>query len=205
MITEQQRRKMLRAVGVFLLTALAIVGLNSLSHGWHWDYSISRYVGLETWSAVLFALSNLVVAGLFGKYLYMVGELWQLPRWFYWMIVLTVVGLLGLSACPIGYFDAPGTTFASSVPSQVHQLCSRLMFVCMMLMALTWLLRSQVQTKIRGWCGVFLTYGVLCTVGFCFDMAWFDRLILVFESAYILGFMVLSWRLQSRIMDRKEE
>lgn len=203
MITKQQKKWMLMAIGIFLLTSLAAIILNSLHYGWHWGYSISRYVGLETWSALLFALGNIVVAGLFGRYLYTVSETWQMPRWFYAVIVATAVALLGLSACPIGYFDLPDTFYASSAPSRIHELCSRLMFACMLLMAFIWQWKPAVQTKMRRWCVVFVLYGLFCTLAYFLKLTWFSQAMLVFESTYIVGFMVLCWRLQGKDL-RKE-
>lgn len=196
MITKAQKKLMLMAIGIFLFTSLMAIFINSLRHGWHWGYSISRYVGLEAWSAVLFALGNVLVAGLFGKYLYAVSETWQMPRWFYWVIVIIAVALIGLSACPIGFFDLPGTVYASSVPSRIHKLCSRLMFACMLLIAFVLQLQGVVQSRIKLWCAIFVVYGVFCTTAYLLEWSWFFQRMLVFEGTYILGFMVLCWRLQ---------
>ncbi len=198
MITKAQKKWMLGAIGVFLVTSLLAIIVNSLSHGWHFGYSISRYVGLETWSAVVFALGNIVVAGLFGRYLYVVGKAWRMPKWFYILVIVVIVALLGLSACPIGYFDLPGTEYGSSWSSQIHQVCSRLMFACMLAMAFAWQWCSAAKDSSRRWCAVFVVYGVFCAVAYLLKLDWFFRATLVFESTYILGFMVLSLGLQGQ-------
>lgn len=203
MITKEQKRWMLAAMLMFLSTSLLAVMVNSLEYGWHWEFSISRYVGLETWSVLFFALGNIGVAALFGKYLYTISEILQMPRWFYTLVVATIVALLTLSACPVGYFDLPGA-FARSVPSQIHQVSSRLMFTCMLLMAFFWQLRKEIEVKMRRWCTVFVVAGVVCTVAFFGKFDWFLRAVLVFESAYLLGFMVLCWRLQGTKLDEKQ-
>ncbi len=203
MVTKNQKKLMLMAIGIFLFTSLAAVILNSVRYGWHWGYSISRYVGLETWSAVLFALGNIVVAGLFGKYLYAVSETWRMPKWFYGVIVMTAVALLGLSACPIGYFDVPGAGYGTSAPSQIHQICSRVMFACMLIMAFVWQFCGRLQNRLRYWCAGFVVYGILCAVAYLLKMDWFFRTMLVFESAYIFSFMVLCWRLQGKTVGKK--
>ena len=131
--------------------------------------------GLETWSAVLFALGNIVVAGLFGKYLFAVGEAWRMPKWFYVVVVVTAMALLGLSACPIGYFDPNGADFGSSAPSWMHKICSRLMFACMLILAFVWQWNSVVQMKMRRWCAVFVAYGIFCILGYIFGSNWFSR------------------------------
>lgn len=203
MITKYQRKWMLMAIGIFLTTALLAIIINSLRYGWHWGYSISRYVGLETWSAVLFALGNVVVAGLFGKYLYTVGRAWRMPKWFYVLVVIMAAALLGLSACPIGYFDPVGAEFGTSAPSYIHKVCSRLMFACMLVMAFVWQWSNVVQLKIRRWCVTFVAYGIFCVLGYCLGSSWFFPAMLVFESVYILGFMVLCWRLQGNNMTKE--
>lgn len=205
MISKGQKRWMLEAIGVFVSTSLLAVTFNSLQYGWHWDYSISRYVGLETWSAILFALGNVLVAGLFGRYLYTVSEKWQMPRWFYWVTVVMAMALIGLSVCPIGYFDLVGTGYASSAPSRIHEICSRLMFFCMLLMAFTVQWRGCVQTRVRCCCVMFVLYGFLCLSGYFLKADWFVQSVLVFESAYLLGFMILCLGFQGKINQEAEE
>lgn len=205
MITKAQKKWMLLAIGIFLTTSLLVIIVNSLRQGWHIEYSISRYVGLETWSAVVFALGNIAVAGLFGKYLYAVGEAWQMPKWFYVLVVITAAALLGLSACPIGYFDPAGVAFGTSAPSLVHKICSRLMFACMLLMAFVWQWQNEIQNKIRLWCAIFVVYGLVCVTAYYVRWNWFFDTMLVFESVYILGFMVLCWRLQGKIDGKTRE
>lgn len=198
MVTKVQKKRMLMAIGVFLVTSVLAIIINSLSYGWHWGYSISRYVGLETWSAVVFALGNVVVAGLFGKYLYAVGEAWRMPKVFYVLVIVTIVALLGLSVCPIGYFDPVGAEYGMSVPSVIHKACSRLMFGCMLVMALMWQWCKEASVVVRRWCMMFVVYGVFCVVAYMLEVSWFFQAMLVFESTYILGFMVLCWRLQGK-------
>lgn len=196
MITRARKKWMLMAIGIFLTTSLLAVTINSLSYGWHSGYSISRYVGLETWSAVVFALGNVAVAGLFCRYLYAVGEAWRMPKWFYVLVVIMAVALLGLSVCPIGYFDPVGADFGTSAPSHIHKLCSRLMFACMLVMAFVWQWSKVVHMKTRRWCAAFVAYGIFCVLGYYLGPSWFFPVMLGFESVYILSFMVLCWRLQ---------
>lgn len=198
-----QKKGMLVAIGVFLGTSLLAVVVNSLSYGWHLGYSISRYVGLEAWSTLIFALGNVVVSGLFGGYLYTISEAWRMPKWFYVLVVLTIVALLGLSACPIGYFDAPGAEYGSSVPSVVHQICSRLMFTCMLIMAFVWQWCGNIEMSSRRWCATFVLYGVFCAIAYLLRADWFFQMTLIFESAYILSFMILCWGLRSKDLTKE--
>lgn len=185
----RKRGLMLGAIGLFVLTATLAVVINTLAgYGFHLEYSISRYVGLETWSAVLFALGNFLVAAWIAQYLDYLGRIWEMPRWFFWVIVVMVAALVGLSVCPLGYFDrAPGV---KSMPTLVHELASRLMFSMMMVVAAAMLVKGKIGTA----GGVaFLVYGVLCVLGYLLKAPWFMNMMLIFESGYLLGFMVLCW------------
>lgn len=177
---------MIAALLVLLTEVLAVVIGNSLGHGLHLEWTISRYVGLETWSAVVFALGNLVVMLLMLYYLYGMGESWQMGRGFYVLVVAVVVALIGLSACPLGYFDT--ATGVSSV-SYLHQICSRTMFAAMLFLTLVTLASGRTARKTRVVAGMFAIYGVICAGAFLIEMGWFVRSGLVFETLYLLGFM----------------
>lgn len=186
----ERRHLMLYAMMIFLTTGTLAVAVNSLlGYGFHTEYSISRYVGLEAWSAVMFALGNLVVAGLMVRYLYSLGETWKLPRWFFWVVVIMAGALICLSAWPVGYFDVPG--MGKSVPTRVHETSSKLMFAMMLVVAIVIMTTKQAQK----WCRlaglVFLIYGVICVVGYLTHASWFMNVMLFFEAAYLLSFMVL--------------
>lgn len=185
----RETHRMWMATGVFALVTALIVAVNSMISGWHLEYSISRYVGLQTWSAILFALSNFVVIGLVGKYLYAVGEHWRLKRWFYYVIVLMMVAFVGVSMCPLGYFDR--FVAGKSVVSVIHELCSRGLFVCMAVLALGLFLCRQIDQKTRILCAVFVLYGIVCAIAYFRRSGWLTQAMLVFESCYIVGFMML--------------
>lgn len=188
-------------MAIFAVTMLAaVVGNSLMGYGWHINYSISRYVGLETWSAMLFALGNFVVAGLIGRYLYQVGEAWQMPRWFYWVVVLLAAGLVGLSVCPLMYFDHNGI---KSTPTMVHEICSRTMFAGMLVVAGTLLTRRGLNKVTKVYAAVFVVYGLLCCVGYLTKAGWFIGLMLFCEAAYIWGFMGLCIMIRERRLDGK--
>lgn len=192
-----EKRPIMVAILIFVLTTVLTVAVNSyLKQAFLPGYSISRYVGSETWSAVVFALANFVVAYCAAKYLYRVGEKWRVWRGYYWVVVLMAVGLIGLSVCPIGYFDLPGAGYATSVPSQVHEVCSRLMFVCMLVIAGMILLCQAANRVTRVVAAVYVTYGVVCVFGFLVKAPWFAQHLLVFEACYLFGFLAFCLGLQ---------
>lgn len=187
-----EKRPIVVAILIFVLTTVAIVIINSLMRrAFLLNYSISRYVGSETWSAVVFGVVNYVVAFSVLTYLYRVGEKWKFQRWYYWIVVLTVVGLVGLSMCPIGYFDQPGSEFASSAPSHVHEICSRTMFVGMMVLVAMICFSKKTSRVTRMMAVAYIIYGMLCALGFIIKAPWFLGNMLVFESCYTFGFLAL--------------
>lgn len=193
-------KKLMRvAIAVFLATSVLAVTLNSLAGvGLRFDYTISRYVGLKTWSAIMFALGNFVVAGAMLKYLYGVAENWKMPRWVFWLIVVMLVALIGLSVCPIGYFDPEWAKYGTSAPSLIHGLCSRTMFASMLVMMVMVVLCTLASRWTRIFAVIFLAYGIFCLYGYFSRVKWFEGAVLVFESLYLFGFMVLCLGLKSR-------
>lgn len=193
------KKLMWMALGIFLVTSSLAVVINSLAGaGLHFNYTISRYVGLGTWSAIVFAVGNLVVAGLMLKYLYGMADEWKMPRWVYWLIVVMLVALIGLSAYPIGYFDPAGARYGTSTPSLIHGICSRVMFAPMLVligMVVLCALASK-QTKIAA--VIFMVYGVFCLYGYFARVEWFENVVLMFESLYLFGFMVMCLMFKGR-------
>jgi len=199
-IKNTEKRPIVVAILVFVLTTVTIVVVNSYLLGKFMpNYSISRYVGSETWSAIGFMMANLVVAMMVLKYLYMVGEKWGFGRGYFWVVVMMAIGLIGLSACPIGYFDVVG--YATSAPSHVHEICSRLMFVCMLVVATMILVCKPAVVATRLVAAVYTAYGVVCVFGYMTGAQWFVSHVLLFESCYIFGFLAFCLGLQGREID----
>lgn len=172
---------------IFIATAWSAIIINSaIKVGWRLDYSISRYVGSGVWSSVLFATGNLLAAGFIGGFLWKLGEMWRLKRWFYYVIVVMVVGLLGLSFCPLGICDFAGNI---STVSWLHQIFSRLMFVTMLLAAviIVWEPRAGTVARLVG--GYFVAYGLVCAMGMLCHQDWFEQRVLIFETLYFVFFM----------------
>lgn len=177
------------ALAIFVTTELiAIVGNNLLGRPWSLHYSISRHVGFSFWSSMIFAVGNFVVSALVGQYLWKVGEKWRMPRGFYYLVVVMVVGLLGLSFCPLGIADV-GTKVG--MVSNFHQVFSRLMFLMMLMVAMMLALHLRTNEATRVVCMVFVTYGIICMVGMLCGLEWFEQLVLVWETLFFVIFMAL--------------
>lgn len=204
MMWQKRRVWMWLAMLVFVLTASGAILVNSfwLGDGLHFSYSISKYVGSATWSVVIFALGNVLVARWMAKYLYSLGRSWKFSRWFFWAVVVMAVALLGLSAFPTYYFDL-GT--AKSLISFVHEICSRLMFAVMLVVAMRLALTGMASWGSRRRSAEFVLYGLLCIFGFFSKAEWFAAWLLVFESCYLLGFMALCLGLKDKTKVSLEE
>ncbi len=196
MQTEEQKVELLRklwlvlGLAVFLVTASLAVAINATcyGHGWHTETSISRYVGYETWSAVIFALGNFVMAGVLLKCLWRLGGVWKMPRIYYYMSLVMVVSLIGLSMCPVGYFDVNGQRSTISV---LHELCSRAMFLMMLMVAGMLVWKSVGSEKARLAAGIYFVYGVICLIGYLTKGKWFLSYLLIYETMYIAGFVMM--------------
>lgn len=192
---ESLKRNSLKArliwgtLAIFLSTELAaVIGNNWLGKPWSLHYSISRHVGFGLWSSMLFALGNFCVAMLVGKYLWKVGEIWRMPRGFYYLVIMMVVGLLGLSFCPLGIADVGGKV---SAVSNFHQIFSRMMFLAMLLVALMVTFNQRTNEATRMVCMTFVTYGIICAVGMLWGLEWFEQRILIWETMFFVLFMAL--------------
>lgn len=177
------------AMGSFLGTAFLIIALNSTvgRYGFHADYTISRYVGLEHWSAIVFFLSNIFVTILIGRYLFLLGAAWKMPKLFYVLTVIMAVMLVGLSAFPIGLFDVNGTT---SIISWAHQITSRGMFITMLLIAMMIVACRRAGAVAHIANILFILFAVVFVVGFLTKAPWFLSHAMAYETAYLLGFMI---------------
>ncbi len=177
------------ALAIFILTeGLAVLGNGLAGKGFMLNRSISRYVGFGLWSSILFALGNVGVSYVIGKYLWRVGEIWRMPRMFYYLVVLMVVGLVGLSLCPLGLADLNGQL---GVVSTLHQIFSRLMFFMMLCVTVMIMLNQQTRERVRKICMVFVTYGVICAVGSILHLEWFEAQVLIWETMFFFLFMLL--------------
>lgn len=178
------------ALAVFLVTSFAAIIVNStlLGHGFHLEYSISKYVGLETWSAVLFTIGNFFVAALFGRYLWKLGEAWGMPRLFYYLIIVMVVGLLTLSFCPSGYFDFEGK---KNLITWLHEISSRTMFVAMMAEAALIAFWKKASRLAHALCVAYVVYAFICIIGYFTKGEWFLPLMMIYETMYLAAFMIM--------------
>lgn len=175
-----------RAGSVFTGVLVAVVVAYCLRDGeFHAEYSISRYMGREAWSAVVFALCNFVVVWCLGRY---VREAWKAygKVWLVLMIVVMAC-FAGLSLCPIGLFDETYGDYG--VVSVLHQIFSRGMFAAMAATAgvMGWQRRKEgkIWLVYLGYVLYAVFYGTTNVLGVFWDVNF------VIETTYIYGFYVI--------------
>lgn len=182
-----KKRRLVWGLLFFVAVEVIVILVNSLiQKSFRVDWSISTYVGLQTWSVVVFALSNCVVAGLLAQYLWKLGRAWEMPRLYYYCCFLAIVGLVWLSFCPVGYFDVDGQR---SVISFAHQIASRLMFIMMLLVAVMLAGRSKGTPRSQAALAAYVVYAFICMAGYMTEAVWFTPVLMVYETLYIVGFV----------------
>lgn len=187
---DVERKCMFGAILIFLVTAALAIVLNTTvgKYGWHLEWSISRYVGLELWSAVLFAIGNCFVAAFMGRYLWKLGERWGMPKLYYALVLVMATALLWLSFCPVGFCDMDGQT---STVSLMHVMSSRCMFISMMLISMIVVLCRKAGMTAHALNVGYLVYAIFCVIGELSKATWFVPLTLIYESVYLFGFMLI--------------
>lgn len=157
--------------------------------GFHTEYSISRYVGREAWSAVIFALGNLVIAWQIYRYVRLAwedyGKVWLM------LARLMLVGFVGLSFCPLGLFDEVYGNYGAV--SVMHQIFSRGMFVMMAAMTFVKGMKEYAAGRrtVAWTCMAFVVVAAgLAAMSFN-PASVFWMLNFVIESSYICLFMMM--------------
>lgn len=185
----------LAALGTFLVGAGIAVTRGILTQAymgraqsWALGNTISYYVGTSTWTAVLFAALNFVTVGLMGYYLWQMGQVWRMPRIYHYLVVILAVAFVWLSVCPVHYADYMGHV---SLVSRMHEVASRTMFIMMALIALLVTLKREASMDTRILGVMYLVLAMVSVLGYFIKGAWFTPVILIWESGYILAFLLL--------------
>lgn len=189
-LVTPKRSYLIVALVIFLVTTTVAVLVNSfvMGHGFTTERSVSRYVGFEAWSAAIFAVGNFFVSGVMGVFLWRLGKLWEMPRIYYYCVFLMVLGLISLSVCPIGLCDIDGQ---KSLVSLIHELSSRTMFIMILVAAGLMVMKPYGTKASRIICAFYVVYGLVCVFGYLTHGVWFESRVLIFETLYIVGFVVM--------------
>lgn len=166
----------------FVIFIIEYVGLI----GWYWFFdgragdaslTISRYVGLNWWSSLIFCACNLAIVVLIVNYLLAYtrerGWLWRK------LMYIFVIAFMALSISP----HLPD----ESMPADIHRFFAGVMFVAMALIGLLSMMKAQRKTT-----AIFTLLFTAFSIYFCISdvlrVPYFMDLIFWFESAYIFAF-----------------
>ncbi len=173
----------------FVITAATAVVLHSVTdYGFDTHRSVSRYVGFEFWSAMFFTLGNCIIVASVARFLWKLGELWRMPRLYFYLVFVMGVSLIWLSVCPVGYFDVDGKV---SFVSKMHEISSKTMFMTMLLVAVLIAGNPYASRMTHIASAIYVIYGAICIMGYLTEGAWFMPIILITESAYIVSFIIM--------------
>lgn len=193
------RKKFLGGLGLSLLCLVVIVALQWTVGAYgtpRMDMTISRHMGATWWSALIFLGCNLTIAPIIMKYIIEVWRYLKLPKIWLFLGIMSVVGLVGLSFCPIGLFDA--SVEELGVVSVFHQIFSRGMFLAMWAMALVTVVELWSVRRVRWWL-IFLAYGAFYVAFFAAAPEVLRPADLIFESIYLYGFFMALYLLPKRM------
>lgn len=190
---NQARRKLGCSIIIFWAIVVLAVILNAgarfaTERPWLLGNSISWYVGSQAWSAILFALGNMIVAVVMSRFLWVLGEQWRMPRAYFFFLILLVVALVWLSSFPLGYFDLENQ---KSVISYLHEAGSRTMFLAMAVVVFFLSTNAGLSKLLRVALRCFVLYAVFCVLAVLAGLSGFYAGLLFFESFYIFAFMML--------------
>lgn len=200
---------------IFALSQIIILGFYWLNEGYAGNFTltVSRYVGLELWSSILFAICNIaIVIIMFRYYLYLRPSRSKL--WFIFGC-LQVAGFSLLSIFPANAFMSSPIR---EVVINIHEISARTMFAAMLLMAADTLrlaypnhlkflqkfsltkspkniafFKTAVPASIA-----FIMLGCFYLCAFFFKLSVYGNFVLIIETSYIYGFIAFLLLTQSR-------
>ena len=179
------------AIFIFVAVVAIITIMHSfiLGRGFHVSWSISRYMGTDFWSAVIFCLANFVVAVMTLKYLFSVKKEHGLsPIFLILVIVMTVLFAL-LSIFPVGLFDDVWGQFGTV--SHIHRGSSYALFLFMIFIALDLMIEIRKGKAMHLFGTVAVLGSLFCVISFLAGWDFFSSYMYIFESGYVLLNLVL--------------
>ncbi len=172
---------------IFAFSFLVIIGYYWIFRGYAGNLvlTISRYVGLEIWTSILFFIFNIFIIILMLRF-YLFSWRNYSKFWLFCALV-QALGFIILSIFPHQSFLSGEI---GDIVSGIHIFMARMMFMAMFLMGAEQL-RLIVSKKMKPpkILLVFLLCGVFCFFGFSFQWKFVEDTILVWESLYIFLFM----------------
>ncbi len=184
----------------YILITTIIVGGHSFleNYGFNLDYTISRYIGLKTWSAVLFFATSIFIFINIMKYLEFLKKTFKMNTVWWTIAIITMVSLLGVGLCPIGYFDEVYGDFG--FVSIVHRITSSMMFCFSIILVLLMALKFHTEKPFFLLSLLYAFYGLTFITLYMLNVQLFVQNIFIFEATFLAFFYIIL--LSKRIEDR---
>ena len=190
--------------GIFVVSVLVIVLSHSFleGYGFNLNFSISRYIGLEHWSAFFFFFCNLLNGCLLAQIFLSLGKKWKMNLLWKIAVFAVLLGLIVLSACPVGLFDETWGDFGTV--SVLHRTFASVMFVSSLVV--TALTLPKVKDKKFILSGLaFIIYGVIFVICFKLEVEWFMNIFLPLEALFLGWFVFLIGFLEKLSREKKSQ
>lgn len=173
---------------IFVFVVLCIVFGNSFlfGHGFHIEYSISRYIGLELWSAIFFFLNSLFLVNLLLIFYKKIKTTFKMPKLWQICFIIMIITFIGLSCCPVGFFDETWGDFG--VVSHLHRFFSFSMFLISILVSIINFFKFQGR-KSKIITLSFAIYGTLFAISYAVNNSFVLNGFLFFETLFLLWFL----------------
>jgi len=182
--TKARKNLLLIAWLIFIAEFLGIIGYYWLFDGYSGEASltISRYVGLNPVTSIVFCICNLAIIVLMAYHLMTrskaQGFIWRFLTYCF------IAAFMAVSICP--HTPDGGTS------SDIHQFFAGIMFVIMALTSLLNIFSSSAKNKARLIYAVtFTIYALFFIVCDLFKVQWFMNGIFWYETAYLFGYFSL--------------
>lgn len=149
--------------------------------------SLSRYVGKAWWSALFLALSDFYIIYQLWKFSRGLHSIHKMPKIWWTCCASLTIGLIGLSLCPLGLFDADIST--PGIVSNCHEFFSRLMFVSMIFAILGIAIAFGYKSKTTLIaCLAYLTYSCFFVGAYFAHLQLYDSFFFIWENLFLYGF-----------------
>lgn len=181
-LLKRHNSLLLISILIFILEYVGLVGWYWLFDGRAGDASltISRYVGLNWWSSLIFCGGNLAIIIMLVYHLLTRSK----SRGFLWRMLMYVfvIAFMALSISP----HVPN----ESMPATIHKFFAGVMFVTMALTGAVTLARTRCKSTL-----IYALLFVIFSIYFCISdvlrVPYFMDIIFWLESAYIFAFFGL--------------
>lgn len=185
----------IKTIAIFYCVVISIIVLSHSfleGYGFHLDYTISRYLGMTYWSAILFLITSIISSIALFKFVLKFKKEHEMNVLWLAFAILMLVGLLGLSFCPIGLFDRVYGEFG--IVSRCHRFFSITMFSSSIAFAgLSFLKFKEKFTRIN--LAIFAVYGTIVAISYAINNPFLMNYIFIFEGLFLIWIMVILYDL----------